>query len=142
MSTRCLIARLGDERLAVPIATVSSVLDAPAVVPAPLAPAALAGHLEHEGQRLPVLDAGELFGVRRHAGPGVAVVLREPAVALWMDDADDVWEVAAEDLQPAPALRDLPPVLGGLLQRGSTVVGVVDATALSAAIAASLQESR
>lgn len=142
MTQRCLIARLGAERVALPIDTVELVLDAPTVERAPLAPPALAGHLEHGGQRVPVLQASVLFGVARGDAAGVAVLLRDPPVALWMDDADDVWEITLTELQPAPALRDLPPVLGGLLQRGNAVIGVVDPPALSAAIAASLQESR
>jgi purine-binding chemotaxis protein CheW len=137
---RVVVARLGAERLAFDLTSVSEVLDAPVVSRLPLAPPGLAGQLEHRGGYLPVLDPAVVLGVPRRDGAGAALVLVSAPVALWVDDAEDVWEVSESMRQPVPAGSDAVGILRGLLVRDGQVVSHVDAGALAAAALATLRQ--
>lgn len=137
---RVVIARLGDERLAFDLASVTEVLDAPVVTPLPLTPRGLAGQIPYRGGYLPVLDPAVVLGVPRVGGAGAALVLASAPVALWVDDAEDVWEIAGTLTQGVPAGSDALGILRGLLMRGDQVVSHVDAGALAAAALATLRQ--
>lgn len=141
MGGRLLIARLGEERIALGVEAVREVVDAPQVTPLPLAPVGLAGQLTVRGTLLPVLDAGPLLGIARAGGgAGAALVLTGVDAALWVDDAEDVWNADAAAERPVPAGSDRRGVLRALLQRGAQVVAAVDAGALRATVATILRE--
>lgn len=141
MSGRLLIARLGAERIALAVESVREVVDAPHVTPLPLAPVGLAGQLTLRGVLVPVLDPGPLLGIgRADGGAGAALVLSGCDAALWVDDAEDVWDVDAAAERPVPAGSDRRGVLRALVQRGADVVAAVDAGALRGAVAATLRE--
>jgi chemotaxis signal transduction protein len=143
MSARLLIARIGAERIALAVESVREVIDAPLVTPLPLAPAGLAGQFALRGVQIPMLDPGELLGiVRSGESAGAALVLADRDAALWVDDAEDVWESASADERPIPSGSDRRGVLRALLQRGAMVVAAVDAGALSAAASATLRQGR
>ncbi|MBX3133257.1 MAG: chemotaxis protein CheW [Gemmatimonadaceae bacterium] len=139
--TRVLVARVGAERVAFPVESVREVVDAPAVQPVPLAPDGIAGQVALRDAHLPVLDPAVLLGAARDArGAGVALVLCEPAVALWVDDAQDIWDASSAERRGVPSGADRVGVLQGLLQRGAEVAALVDPTALSRAVVATLRE--
>lgn len=137
---RVVIARLGDERLAFDVGSVSEVLDAPVVTRLPLTPSGIAGQIPYRGGYLPVLDPAVVLGVSRVGGAGAALVLSAVAVALWVDDAEDVWEVTGTETQSVPSGSDALGVLRGLLMRDGQVVSHVDAGALAAAALATLRQ--
>jgi len=137
---RVVIARLGDERLAFDLASVTEVLDAPVVTALPLTPRGLAGQIPYRGGYLPVLDPAVVLGVPRVGGAGAALVLSGAPVALWVDDAEDVWEVAGMTMQGVPPGSDPLGILHGLLMRDGHVVSHVDAGALAVAALATLRQ--
>ncbi len=136
--------------MALPAAEVLEVIDMPEVASVPLAPAGLLGQCEWRGQTLPVLDAYALTGVpqggtaAREALPGsegvVLVMLgTSGAVALRVDDVEQVM-----DVDPA-AQRDVPPGidrgarLASLLRTADGLVSVLDLGVLRAAAEAILR---
>ena len=137
---RVVIARLGDERLAFDLASVMEVLDAPVVTALPLTPRGLSGQIPYRGGYLPVLDPAVVLGVPRVGGAGAALVLSSAPVALWVDDAEDVWNVADTMLQAVPSGSDPLGILRGLLMRDGHVVSHVDAGALAASALATLRQ--
>lgn len=143
MTGRLLIARVGAERIALAVESVREVIDAPLVTPLPLAPAGLAGQFTLRGAQMPMLDPAVLLGIARSGeAAGAALVLAEPEAALWVDDAEDVWESSSAAERPIPAGSDQRGVLRALLQRGADVVAAVDAGALSAAASATLRRGQ
>lgn len=140
IGARVLIARIGGERLAFDVVSVHEVLDAPEVAPLPLMPRGIAGQMPHRGGYLPVLDPETVLGVARAGGTGAALVLAQVPAALWIDDAEEVWELAETTPQGVPAGRDALGVLRGLLLRQRTVVAHVDAGALASSALATLRK--
>jgi chemotaxis signal transduction protein len=138
---RVLVARLGDERIALPLIDVVEVIDAPTVTALPLTPVGVIGQCVWRGQWVPVLDPAHLLGVARRGGSGTLLVARGAArpFALWVDDVDDVRELPAGALRPVPAGTDKLGRLRGILQDERELIAVVDAPALAAAAEATLQ---
>lgn len=138
--TRVLVVRVGAEQVALPLDAVRELVDAPSIVPVPLAPRALRGHCALRGQHLPVLDLGALLGIARE-GREVPMVLvaADGGFALGVDDALDVWEPDAAQLRPLPQGRDGRRLLQGVLHRDADVAGLVDRTALWAVAVATLR---
>jgi chemotaxis signal transduction protein len=138
---RVLIARLGDERIALPVGQVVEIIDSPTVTPLPLTPRGVIGQCAWRGQWVPVLDPAHLLGVARRGGAGTVIVARgeQRMFALWVDDVDDVRELSASALRPVPAGTDKLGRLRGILQDNDDLIAVVDAPALAAAADATLQ---
>jgi len=138
---RVLVARLGDERIALPVLQVAEVIDAPTVTPLPLTPEGVIGQCSWRGQWVPVLDSAQLVGVARRGGAGTVIVWRHSTrpFAIWVDDVDDVRELAPDALRPVPAGTDKLGRLRGILQFNDDLIAVVDADALAAAAEATLQ---
>jgi len=72
-----LVARVGAERFAFPVAQVEEVIDAPDVTWVPLAPAGLLGQLRYRDRTVSAFDGGWALGVAREGTTGSAVVLSE-----------------------------------------------------------------
>jgi chemotaxis signal transduction protein len=103
------VARLGDERVAIPVGDVLEVLDAPTIKPLPLMPPGVIGQVLMREQWIPVLDTQTLIGIgRTGTGPGAALVLggARDLFALWMDDVDEVRDVAPDQECPLPPGTD------------------------------------
>jgi chemotaxis signal transduction protein len=142
LSGRVLIARLGDERIALAVEAVVEVLDAPDVAPLPLTPPGIAGQLAHGAGFLPMLDPAVLLGVARAGGAGAALVLARVGAALWVDDVEDVWLVSPEDLHEVPRGVDARGVLRAILRREGLVVALLDPGVLAAVAAATLRQEQ
>lgn len=152
-AARVLIVRVGTERVALPVLAVREVIDAPTVVPVPMAPAALRGHCALRGQHLPVLDLARLLQIPRasvaasdsaaapaaSAAVPVALVLASGDCALAVDDALDVWAPGEATPRALPAGGRSDDLVAGLLQREADVALLVDANALSACAVATLR---
>lgn len=138
--TRVLVVRVGDEQVALPLAAVRELVDAPSITPVPLAPSALRGHCALRGQHLPVLDLGALVGIaRERRDVPIALVADDGSFALAVDDALDVWEPEDASLRPLPQGRDGRRLLQGVLHREMEVAGLVDQAALWAVAVATLR---
>lgn len=136
MTTRVLVARLGEELIALAVGEVVAVLDAPAVKPLPLTPPGVAGQLLVRGTWVPVLDTLVLLGIARAgSGPGAALLLRgsRGEFALWVDDAEDVRVFTPEEVRPAPGRGEQSALLRGVVRSGAELIAWVDVTALIAA---------
>lgn len=141
MIGRLLIARVGAERIALSVESVREVIDAPQVTALPLAPPGLAGQFTLRGAQVPILDPAVVLGIARSGeSRGAALVLSSNEAALWVDDAEEVWEVESAEERPIPQGSDRLGVLRALLQRGAQVVAAVDAGALRAAASATLRQ--
>jgi chemotaxis signal transduction protein len=127
-----LVARIGDERYAFMLASVVEALDGPALHDPPLRPDGMLGTLRHRGRTLEVWDGARVFGVRRSTGSGTALVIREGdrPLALVVDDALDIVEIAPDALRTPPAGTDTAGMLAGIARDARGVVSVVNVEAL------------
>lgn len=137
---RVLVARVGEERLALDVLALREVVDAPSIAPVPLSPAGLCGQMAYRGGVLPILDPDVLLGMPLAGPAGAVLVLAELGVALAVDDVEDVWTLVTKDRHLVPTGTDRRGVLCALLHRGDQVVAQVDATALAALAQATLRQ--
>jgi chemotaxis protein histidine kinase CheA len=120
---RCLIARLGDERYALPVpGIVESISLKDATIHA------LAGNpvVVRHGTTLPLLDLGSALGVSGERSAKAAVVVRhgDRQVAWAVDRLDGELELVVKDL--GPFLGRLPLVSGATIDGDGTVICLVD----------------
>jgi len=127
---RCLIARVGDERYALPVPGVVeslSLKDATVHV--------LAGRpvVVRHGATLPLLDLGAALGVDGQRDPRAAVVVRhaDRQVAWAVDRLEGELELVVKDL--GPFLGRLPLVSGATIDGDGTVLCLVDLRELATA---------
>lgn len=122
-----LLARVGDERFVFALASVIEAVDAPTVHVMPQRPAGMLGMLRHRGLAVPLWDAGSAFGVRRAQAAGTALVLRDAGrgVALLVDDALDIVEIADDALRVAPEGSDGAGLLAGVVRDPGGLMSVV-----------------
>ncbi|MBV9369733.1 MAG: response regulator, partial [Frankiales bacterium] len=120
---RCLIARVGDERYALPVPGVVeslSLKDATVHV--------LAGRpvVVRHGATLPLLDLGAALGVDGERDPRAAVVVRhaDRQVAWAVDRLEGELELVVKDL--GPFLGRLPLISGATIDGDGTVLCLVD----------------
>jgi chemotaxis signal transduction protein len=140
-----LVARVGTERFAFPVAQVEMVVDAPHLSWVPGAPDGLLGQMRHRDRTVRAFAAGWALGVPPAADTdprsGTALILRvgELRVAVVVDDAEDLQMVPAETVRSAPVGADPEGVLRGVccsLGGGRDVVGLVVIDALVARVTA------
>jgi chemotaxis signal transduction protein len=129
-----LLTRVGTERFAFALEHVVEALDAPALHDLPRSPAGLLGTLRHRGRTVPVWDAERAFGVGRDGGQGTALVFHDGTrgVALLVDDAEDILQIAVDAVRAAPAGADGDGLLAGVYKNQGTLVNVVRVNVLVA----------
>ncbi len=140
---RVLLVRVGAERVALPLGAVRELVDAPTLLPVPMAPAAVRGQLALRGQHIPVLALDALLEIPpATAAPstsGVVLVMAEEGYAVAVDDVIDVLEPGDRSRRPVPAGADRQGTIGALLHLGIEVAAFVDETALSRVAVATLR---
>jgi chemotaxis signal transduction protein len=117
---------LGEERYALPVGEVLSIVDAEGVSPMLGAPPSVLGLRALDGQLLPVFRLGAVLGVAAGEPRRIVVVAHAGRSAgLAVDDVLDVAELAnaSEDAADSDRLR------GSVLVDG-TLVGVIDLAAV------------
>jgi chemotaxis protein histidine kinase CheA len=132
---RCLIARVGNERYALPVpgvvesvslkdATVHALAGSPVVV--------------RHGATLPLLDLGAALGVTGEREPRAAVVVRhaDRQVAWAVDRLEGELELVVKDL--GPFLGRLPLISGATIDGDGTVLCLVDLRQLATVTTASV----
>jgi len=139
-SERVLLARLGAERFAFPLAAISEVAEAPVIAPIALAPHGVAGQCIHRERLLPVIDAGALLGVPRTGGRGVLLLVDGDAgrMALWVDDVLDMVPIEAGQRRPLPQTGAASALLDGVVDLGDGIAALVAMDAMRAVMAARL----
>ncbi|HLA90853.1 MAG TPA: chemotaxis protein CheW [Gemmatimonadaceae bacterium] len=130
-----LVARVGAERFAFPVAQVEEVIDAPDVTWVPLAPAGLLGQLRYRDRTVSAFDGGWALGVAREGTTGSAVVLSEGVrrLALVVDDVEDLQMIEPASVRAVPPGADADGVLRGVCVagwRGGGLAGLVWVSAL------------
>ena len=120
---RCLIARVGDERYAVPVA---GVLESVSLREAVRHEAAGADFLVHHGSSVPLLDLGVALGARGERTARAAVVVRQGSGQLaWaVDRLEGEREVVVKDL--GTFLARVPGVAGATIDGDGSVICLLD----------------
>ncbi len=132
--TDCVVFTLGGEVCGLPISTVRDVLDQVVVAPVPLAPAAIAGHLNLRGRIVTAIDLAERIGSATSndhpAARRTAVVVEQGTTlyALLVDEVREVLPVEADEVGPVPAW--LPPrwasLATGVVKRQGELLVLLD----------------
>lgn len=128
MTERLLLARIGAETFAFPLAEVLEVTDAAEVAPLALLPVGVAGQSVYRDRLLPVIDGGTLLGVPRCAPQGVllVIVVDGERVALWADDVIDMVTVDPQRFRAVPAGSGASgAMLRGVLDLGTGIAALV-----------------
>ena len=105
----CVVFTLGGEVCGLPIPTVRDVLNRVVVAPVPLAPAAIAGHLNLRGRIVTAIDLAERVGCDASNDGAVArrtaIVVEQGATlyALLVDEVREVLAVPSNDIGAVPA---------------------------------------
>lgn len=145
-TARMLVARVGSEYFAFPLADVLEAVDAPVVTTVPLTPTGVLGQCTHRGQLLPVLDPHRLLGAPLDAGSGTVLIMatRLPSAvchlpsavfALQVDDVTDMVTVGPRNRRALPEGTDRTGMLSGLLAIDRMLVAAVEMTAFRATAA-------
>ncbi len=104
----CVVFTLGGQVCGLPIPTVRDVLDRVAVAPVPLAPAAIAGHLNLRGRIVTAIDLAARVGCEASNDHPVtrrtAIVVEQGSTlyALLVDEVREVLAVPADEIGPVP----------------------------------------
>jgi purine-binding chemotaxis protein CheW len=135
--------RIGPERFALRLADVEEAVEAPVLHPLPDLPRHVLGVLAMRGRLVPVHAPAHVLGVGL-GSLGVALVfVGEPALALAVDDVEDVFTIEPRALRDAPGVDDPDGVLVGVTRHNGKLVGVLDAPALAlACLAPAMPEPR
>ena len=122
---RCLVARVGDERYAVPV---PAVVESVGLRDLPVHTLAGATVMVRHGASVPLLDLGEALTVPGTRSPKAAIIVRHSAtgdqLAWAVDRLEGELELVVKDL--GPFLGRLPLVTGATLDGDGSVVCLVD----------------
>jgi len=129
--------RLDRELFALSLAWVERALRMVAPVPLPEAPSWIAGVINLQGQVVPVLDLGQLFGRPArapHPAQRLLVVNQSPRkVALQVDAVEQVLEAGPGEMEPPSGHLAGSRVLAGVLQDRGELVLILDPERLAPA---------
>jgi chemotaxis protein histidine kinase CheA len=122
---RCLVARVGDERYAVPV---PAVVESVGLRDVPVHTLAGATVMVRHGASVPLLDLGEALNVSGERNPKAAVLVRHSTtgeqLAWAVDRLEGELELVVKDL--GPFLGRLPLVTGATIDGDGSVVCLVD----------------
>jgi chemotaxis protein histidine kinase CheA len=122
---RCLVARVGDERYAVPV---PAVVESVGLRDVPVHTLAGATVMVRHGASVPLLDLGEALNVIGERSPKAAILVRHSAtgdqLAWAVDRLEGELELVVKDL--GPFLGRLPLVTGATIDGDGSVVCLVD----------------
>jgi len=126
---------VGSAMYAIDIAVVREILNVPALTTVPLMPSFMRGVMNLRGAVVPVIDLGARLGMADAAlGKRSAIVVVDvgsdgsaQTLGLLVDAVHEVFPVAAEGLEPVPALgtRVPPAYLSAIARIGERIVPVL-----------------
>jgi purine-binding chemotaxis protein CheW len=136
-----LMFRVGSELFALDLASVEEAVEFPALHGVPTRERHLRGVVDWRGRLLPEYSPSRVLGLES-AADAITLVLRDGArhVGLAVDEVEDVLELAAGQLRPAPVRGAAEPVLTGLARHDGALVAILDAAALVEGCAVTSQE--
>jgi CheY-like chemotaxis protein len=127
---RCLMARVGDERYALPVSGVLETIGLSAVERHEVAGVPV---IARDGRTMPLVDLGRMLGVSGDREPRVAVVVQHGGagelLALAVDELEGELEVVVKEL--GTFLGRLPTVAGATIDGDGSVVLVLDVRELA-----------
>lgn len=122
---RCLVARVGDERYAIPV---PGVVESVSLRDAEVHQVAGATVIVRHGMSLPLVDLGGSLGVAGERAPRAAIIVRHTStgeqLAWAVDKLEGELELVVKDL--GPFLGRLPMVTGATIDGDGSVVCLVD----------------
>lgn len=121
--------RLGSELHGCDVAVVEEALTRQRIHPLPDQPPEMLGVVMLRGEMLPVLDLGPALGVAadREARRAVLVVVLEDArVGVAVDRLEEVLEVPADALRPAPHAGERDPHVAAVARMEAGLVNLID----------------
>lgn len=129
--TRLLVFRLGDERFALPLAAVDEVIDMPPVQRLPDSQTGVLGIATLRGELVSIYDPQSAL----HAGDGsygatLLFTTGNRRVGLAINDVFDPILMEEDEIRSAPGMDAADGMLKGVVRRGSTLIGILDAAAL------------
>ena len=137
-----LLFRLGSETFAAELAAVEEAIEVPALHGLPEMQTGMLGMFDLRGKLLPVFSASGVLGVALTPGSTAALILRGAGrrIGIAVDDVDDVIDADCSTLRNPPGGPDADGVLLAVLQRGTALASVIDASSLVTACLASTHE--
>lgn len=132
-----LLARIGPERYALHLASVSEILEDPRLAPVPGLPAEVLGMIVSRERRLTVWNAEHHLGhsVARPAGAVLVLESQGSFAAVAVDEASDVTLLDEESVHPLPALDDPLQLVIGVARDDAGLITVLDVNRLVRALA-------
>jgi purine-binding chemotaxis protein CheW len=133
---RMLVFRVGDERFALPLATVNEVIDMPVVQALPDSSERVLGVATVRGELVSVFDPRPLLQAGSADTHEMALLFAvgDRRSALAIDDVFDPVLIETDEVQPAPGVDAADSLLIGVVRRGSDLIGVLDGDALARAL--------
>ncbi len=134
-----LLFRLGSETFAAELGAVEEAVEVPALHGLPEMQTGMLGMFDLRGKLLPVFSATNVLGVPLTPGSTAALIVHggERRIAVAVDDVDDVIDADCAQLRNLPGGADSDGVLLAILQRGTALASLIDASALVEACLAS-----
>lgn len=141
-SVGLLLFRLGNETFAAELGAVEEAVEVPELHDLPEMQTGMLGMFDLRGKLLPVFSAAGVLGVTLAPGSMATLILRGAGrrIGIAVDDVDDVIDADCSFLRNPPAGLDPDGVLLAVLQRGTALASVIDASALVAACLATTPE--
>lgn len=141
-SVGLLLFRLGKETFAAELGAVEEAVEVPELHDLPEMQTGMLGMFDLRGKLLPVYSAADVLGVPLAPGSTATLILRGTGrrIGIAVDDVDDVIDADCSLLRNPPAGLDPDGVLLAVLQRGTALASVIDASALVAACLATTTE--
>jgi purine-binding chemotaxis protein CheW len=134
-----LVFSVGAERYAIDLAAVQEVIECPAPRHVPGWELPLLGLMATGGQLLPLVSLAALLEVPAGRG-GAALVLHSAAVALEVDDVEEVLEIEGASLLSPPLGTAPEDPLKAVVNEGGQLVAVVDPVSLACTALAKLRQ--
>ena len=132
-SLSILLVRLGGTQVGLPSLAVREIVRAVAIAPLPGAPAIVEGVVNLRGRIVPVVDVRRRLGIPALAlSPDqflVALDLPDRAIAVRVDDVDDVIDVDEGSLETPSSISPVLERLAGVASTASGAVVVYDVNA-------------
>jgi purine-binding chemotaxis protein CheW len=126
-----LLFRVADEHFALDLASIEEAIALSDLVPVPTREPHLLGVVDWRGELLPVYSPSRVLGLES-VPDAITLVLRdgERRVGLAVDEVEDVLDVPAEQLRPAPVRGAAEPILRGLFRHEGALVAVLEPSAV------------
>lgn len=134
-----LVFRLGAELFATELRAVEEAVEGADARALPDAGPSMLGIFPLRDRTLPMYALARVLGLSSPDAGAMTLVMRSSTerVALTVDEVDDVFEVALNDVRPAPASADEDGMVLGVVWRGGELVTLLDAESVVTACLAS-----